>query len=425
MMINGLTDSTVTSPTPTLGLSNSPITFPNIGTPPTVLSSPIVVPIPIYPFSPPTLPVTTNIARSEYKSTTSMSCDLLKLHKLIENGGDNKKRKEMILTILGGEDLLSMLNGTRSKPIATSTNPSGFTDRRIIVEANGEDAILNADDVFFYLHDSRRLYIAITIAISESLQYMFPAATSTRNGVLLWDLAIQHLFGTSYDDILEASDRLRRWHIDPSKNLKHDLHILSQLIERVNETSQHDIAESQILAIINKEILKDPREGLRIIAINSSINKTSLNNMLNMLNESSYVLPFNSKVKINELKVSTNKGYCNKFQIGKCTFGEKCRYRHEIDPDYKKKDDVIVGKGNKDNNKDRNKNKDKNNDRKPSKDGHKLYTPNNYNNRVVGPPKGKVLEGQPPRYSNQQQKFFKLFIKLSIMAIQPNYTTYN
>ena len=42
--------------------------------------------------------------------------------------------------------------------------------------------------------------------------------------------------------------------------------------------------------------------------------------MLNMLNESSYVLPFHSKVKINELKVSTYKGYCNKFQIGKCTF---------------------------------------------------------------------------------------------------------
>ena len=157
--------------------------------------------------------------------------------------------------------------------------------------------------------------------------------------------------------------------------------------------------------------MKDPREGFRIIAINSSINKTSLNNMLKMLNESSYVLPFNSKVKINELKVSTNKGYCNKFQVGKCTFGDKCRYRHEIDPDYKKKDGVVLGKNNKDNSKEINKNKDKNNDRKPSKDGHKLYTPNNYNNRVVGPPKGKPLEGQPPRYSNQQQKFLKLFIK--------------
>ena len=76
-------------------------------------------------------------------------------------------------------------------------------------------------------------------------------------------------------------------------------------MERVNESSQHDIAESQILAIINKEILKYPSEGLRIIAINSSINKTSLHNMLNMLNESSNVLPFNSKVKINELIVNT------------------------------------------------------------------------------------------------------------------------
>ena len=97
-------------------------------------------------------------------------------------------------------------------------------------------------------------------------------------------------------------------------------------------------------------------------------------------------------------------------QIGKCTFGDKCRYRHEIDPDYKKKDEVVVGKINKDNNKDRNKSKDKNNDRKPSRDRHKLHTPNNFNNRVVGPPKGKILEGQPPRYSNQQQKFLKLFI---------------
>ena len=35
----------------------------------------------------------------------------------------------------------------------------------------------------------------------------------------------------------------------------------------------------------------------------------------------------------------------------------KCRYRHEIDPDYKKKEEVLVGKNNKDNSKDRNKNK--------------------------------------------------------------------
>ena len=65
-----LTDSTVTSPTPTLGPPTSPIAFSNIGTPPTVPSSPILLPIPIYPLSPPTLPVRArDIARSEYKST--------------------------------------------------------------------------------------------------------------------------------------------------------------------------------------------------------------------------------------------------------------------------------------------------------------------------------------------------------------------
>ena len=39
----------------------------------------------------------------------------------------------------------------------------------------------------------------------------------------------------------------------------------------------------------------------------------------------------------------------NQIHIAKCTFGEKCRYRHEIDPDYKKKEEVVVGKNNKDN----------------------------------------------------------------------------
>ena len=33
------------------------------------------------------------------------------------------------------------------------------------------------------------------------------------------------------------------------------------------------------------------------------------------------------------------------------------------------------------------------------------------NNRFVDPPTGKILEGQPLRYSYQQQKFFKSFIQ--------------
>ena len=210
----------LTSPIPTLGIASSPIAFPSVGSP----TFPTAPPTPSSPTRSVKVAVR-DIAKAEYRSTTSMSCDLLKARRLVEKERiycqqeENKKRKDMILTILGGEDLLSMLNETQSKPIATSTNPTGYTGRKIVVEPSGEEVTMNADDVFYYLHDSRRLYIAITIALLENLQYMFPIATPTRNGILLWDLSIQHLFGTTYDDILEASDRLRRWHIDPSKNL--------------------------------------------------------------------------------------------------------------------------------------------------------------------------------------------------------------
>ena len=188
LALNATFGSTI--PTPTLGIATSPIAFPSIGRPPTdprTPTSPIISSILINPSSPPTsVVIVRDIAKSEYRSTKSMSCDLLKLHNLVENGGDNKKRKEMILTILGGEDLLSMLKGTRSKPIATSANPTGYMARKIVLEKSGEEVIMNADDVFYYLHDSRKLYIAITIALSENLQYMFPIATATKNGILLW-----------------------------------------------------------------------------------------------------------------------------------------------------------------------------------------------------------------------------------------------
>ena len=98
LALNATFGSTISkNSTPTLGLPTSPIAFPNIGTPPTVPSSPTfptISPTPSHHSSPPTVVVVRDIARSEYRSTTSMSCDLLKLHKLIENGGDNKKRKE-------------------------------------------------------------------------------------------------------------------------------------------------------------------------------------------------------------------------------------------------------------------------------------------------------------------------------------------
>ena len=120
----------------------------------------------------------------------------------------------------------------------------------IVIHLNDKDTILCADDKFLYSHDYNRLYVALSIAISESIQYLIPMATDNKNGILLWVSIIEHLFGSTYKDILEATDKLRRWSIDPSKNLRSNLHTLSILITRVNETSKASFPESSIITII-------------------------------------------------------------------------------------------------------------------------------------------------------------------------------
>ena len=72
-----------------------------------------------------------------------------------------------------------------------------------------------------------------------------------------------------------------------------------------------------------------------------------------------------------------------RFQVNKCPFGDKCKYRHIKDPNFIRRD--------KKENKDNNNGADK-----------KKFTHNNNNNRLVGPPRGNSLDGQAPIYSTMQ-----------------------
>ena len=341
------------------------------------------------------------VPHTAYKTTSSISCDTLKSNKLTEGGHDNKKRKEMILSVLKSEDLLTMLSGQRLLPIRSTGNENGYSPRTTI-QLNGKDTIICADDRFLYSHDSNRLYVALSIAISESIQYLFPMATDNENGILLWTSTIEHLFGSTYKDILDATDKLRRWSIDPSKNLRSDLHTLSILITRVNETSKASFPESSILAIIYDAIAKDPREELRQLCNFSSWEKIGLSELMRKLHDSPHTMPFHNKnVKMHEFKNIINQGYCYGFQTGKCKFGEKCKYRHEINPDNKKTTPLIEKKK-------FNNNKDKIQQNKNIK---RTFTPNNYYNSLTGEPRGKSANGEPPKYSNGQILTIKNLIK--------------
>ena len=147
-----------------------------------------------------------------------------------------------------------------------------------------------------------------------------------------------------------------------------------------------------LLAILYEEISQDPREALRIIALNCQEQQVPLEEVLTRLLASAGAAPMNRTVKIHSMESKTVTPICFRFQVNKCPFGDKCKYRHIKDPNFTPRDN----KENRDNN---GADKKKFTPKMPNK----KFTPNNNNNnRLVGPPRGRSLDGQAPTYSTMQ-----------------------
>ena len=78
--------------------------------------------------------------------------------------------------ILKSEDLVTMLSGQRKLPIRSAENENGCSPKTTI-HLNGKDTIICADDKFMYFYDYNRLYVALSIAILEGVQFLSPMAT--------------------------------------------------------------------------------------------------------------------------------------------------------------------------------------------------------------------------------------------------------
>ena len=125
------------------------------------------------------------------------------------------------------------------------------------------------------------------------------------------------------------------------------------------------------------------------------------------LHKSPYAGPFHSRsVKMNEFK-TTNTTYCNRFQVGTCTFGERCRFKHEINNEFKPRDSVMVEMKKKDFTKDKKK-------KLPNTNIKRIFNPNNYRNSIAGRPRGNYVAGQPQKYFNEQVKTFTIFSILTV-----------
>ena len=104
----------------------------------------------------------------------------------------------------------------------------------------------------------------------------------------------------------------------------------------------------------------------------------------------------NKTVKIHQMESKTTTPICFRFQVNKCPFGDKCKYRHIKDPNFIPRDN-------------------RENKEKKGADK-KKFTPNNNNNRLVGTPRGKLLDGQAPTYSTMQIRTLKLLANVNTVS---------
>ena len=250
---------------------------------------------------------------------------------------DNTKQKAAILVILKSEDLLTLITKVRSKLVKTSSNPNGYSPRRCITNSKGKEETINSDDEYLYRHDINRLYLAMTVCISNEIQYLCPVATATTCGITLWAFSNNHLFGTTYKDILIAMDEIRQWRIDPTKHFQSEVHNLMVLIERANETNDNSMPDKNILAIFYEEIPKDPRE-----ALNCQEQQLLLDEVFTRLLASAGAAPMNRTVKIHSTESKIITPICFRFQVNKCPFGDKCNYRHIKNPNFTSRDNTKV-----------------------------------------------------------------------------------
>ena len=247
-------------------------------------------------------PIINKVPANLYRQTSSITNEALERSRLSDTSIDNTKRKAAILIILKSEDLLTLITKVRSKPFKTPSNPNGYSPRRCIINSKGEEPTINSDDEYLYRHDVNRLYLAMTICISNEILYLCPVAIATTCGITLWAFSNNHLFGTAYKDILIAMDEIRQWRIDPTKHFQSEVHNLMVLIERANETNDNTMPDKNILAILYEEISKDPREALRITALNCQEQSVPQEEVLTRLLSSAGAAPMNRTVKMHSMK---------------------------------------------------------------------------------------------------------------------------
>ena len=282
------------------------------------------------------------VSSSKFLLTSQIDIETIKQNKISQTT-NNVRQKLENLTRAYTSCGLDTLFTTRKMPSCTLLNKNGYVGAKVYQSKcaiTGQDIfdVCPEDDIFLYRHDMKRLFTIVNVAFDQGLLYLVQNEKISGDGVSFHNKMVKHFLGHEIKDISKARDELFSFNLDLRVPLAAEIARLYELIASLEYAQVGPVSENEKMAI-TKAFLKDTREGMNISLHFTRNNKYNFDEtMHHMLDAAARLSPSEAVVKMNEFRNNTtmkDKLYCFKFQTGTCIFGNKCRYLHQIDPNFK------------------------------------------------------------------------------------------
>ena len=248
--------------------------------------------------------------------------------KFTMSSGLNKPRFEQLDRILRSNHLYTLATKTRQHPISTVSNPSGYTEESYAKEGDLY-VITPADNIPNYVHDLDRLESVMYTAFDKALYHQSQGFIQHDPIMMYTDLRA-YFYGRDNNGINAARAALARFKINPTISLKADITLFEEAITNLEYASSETITENIRLSIIDEKFNMDTRIGVRERLTHCQCSYYTYAATMDALkNTPNASIAPGSHHRMNTLQTKS-KELCNNFAKGRCTFGERCKYVHDI-----------------------------------------------------------------------------------------------
>ena len=358
-----------------------------------------------------------------YKTTSTDVSTGVTTSKIGTTTTDTKKRIKIFNDYLKSTGLYTLIQGVRTVPTCSEDNPCGYVPRTMLV-FNDVSTIQNHDDAYHWAHDSQRAFMLCMAFFDTSLHYHCTNEISECNAVKMYAKIMTVVDGTYLRDIEKARKALyETFKVNPSIAIAIELDRLQTLICDFEYAQETVLTEKQKMDLLASHMYKDPRQIIVSAYLTAkSLKMTYEEAKQEIIMTCNDLPPGVATIKMANLNVNQpgkehppgkeqQTQYCFGFAQGSCRFGDKCRFKHAIDPaakDAPGKKEFL--------------NKDKRPDNREKKKGpardYSNVQLNAAHHKAVGPPRGKPGPANRRGYSSKQKEQINMIMATVTGTVQ-------